>query len=437
MKRSCVFEAFGRAASVAVAVLATSAVAHADPTEPEPPPPSEPWYDAIQLRGFVDGYASINYNLPKPQTNADINAPQHANANRFRTFDRTNGLSLSWVGLDASYDPSPVGGTVQLRFGPSANLYADRVTTDPDSNYGLEYVKQAFASWKPWSFARFDFGKFDTIYGAEVADSQDNMNYTRGILYQLGQPAFHTGLRAVFQVLPELDVTALAVNGWDRTIDNNVGKTYGLQVGFQPSDTFSAKLGWLGGPEQDDSTTVNCDADTAYDPTTGGCAASPGAAQQSYVVDRGGSDDLKAWRHLIDLVVTYQPIQPLTLVVNADFGTEGLRDLKDSNVTRKQWYGGMLGARYQLTGVWAVAARGEYFRDPQGYRTGTNETNVSLATGTLTIEAKPTDNLILRLENRGDFVLTADGSKDLFQRKVRDAVSHQVTTTLGVVVTTN
>ena len=34
-----------------------------------------------------------------------------------------------------------------------------------------------------------DFGKFDTIYGAEVAESQDNINYTRGVLYWFGQPA--------------------------------------------------------------------------------------------------------------------------------------------------------------------------------------------------------------------------------------------------------
>jgi hypothetical protein len=54
----------------------------------------------------------------------------------------------------------------------------------------------------------------------------------------------------------------------------------------------------------------------------------------------------------------------------------------------------------------------------------------------LTIEAKPTDNLILRLDTRGDFAL--DGTtKDIFQKELREYKSNQITSTLGVVVTTN
>ncbi len=75
-----------------------------------------------------------------------------------------------------------MGGTLALRFGPSAKRYNSSCLAQKcDAAYGLENVKQAFASWRPGgdsSPVTLDFGKFDTIYGAEVAESQDNINYT-------------------------------------------------------------------------------------------------------------------------------------------------------------------------------------------------------------------------------------------------------------------
>lgn len=423
MKRST-HVVFG--ALLGIGALAASAGANAEPVAPAPPPPPAPWYKAIHFDAFADAYAQVNYNFPKPQTGQ----------NAFRAYDTTNGFALSWVGLDASYDPAPVGGTLSLRFGPTAQIYAGA-----DARYDLQYVKQAYASWKPFDALQLDFGKFDTIYGAEVAESQNNMNYTRGVLYWLAQPLFHTGLRANIKVAPMLSFNVLAVNGWNNTVDNNTGKTYGLQALIKPTDNVGIALGWIGGPEQSDSVSVDCPQDTAYDPNAHGCAPQVNTPAQSYTVDRGGANDFKAWKHLIDLVATYDATENLSFVFNADYGTEGVRSLdpntQATDINRKRWYGAMLGARYQLTPVWAVAGRGEYYRDPQGYTTGTGY-DISLATGTLTIEAKPTDNLILRLENRGDFAVgPASGSKDIFPKKVRAFAPRQITTTLGVVVTTN
>ena len=414
-------------ALLGLSAFATAVGANAEPAAPEPPPPPAPWYEAIHFGAFADAYAGVNYNFPKPQSGT----------NAFRAYDTTNGFALSWIGLDASYDPAPIGGTINLRFGPTATTYAG-----PDANYDLQYVKQAYASWKPFDKLQLDFGKFDTIYGAEVADSQNNMNYTRGVLYWLAQPLFHTGLRASYEVGPALKLNALVVNGWNNTIDNNTGKSYGLQAAISPTDNVGVSLGWIGGPEQSDMTTVDCAQDTAYDPAQKGCAPAANTPPSTYNVDRGGANDVKAWKHLIDLVATYDATANLSFVFNADYGTEGVRSIDptslDTVVTHVKWYGAMLGARYQLTPVWAVAGRGEYYKDPDGYTTGTGY-DTSLATGTLTIEAKPTDNLILRLENRGDFVVGAASgqTKKLFQKKLRDSSANQFTTTLGVVVTTN
>src|SRR2546421_356327 len=84
-------------------------------------------------------------------------------------LDAANGFALHWAGVNVSYAPDPVGGTVGLRFGPGAGLYNAGV----DAANSLTYVKQAFVSWKPGGGqVQLDLGKFDTWIGAEVADTQ-------------------------------------------------------------------------------------------------------------------------------------------------------------------------------------------------------------------------------------------------------------------------
>jgi hypothetical protein len=426
------FTLLAAGSALAVIFLASSAVAQ--PSVPEPPPPAEPWYEAVKLRAFADAYFNLNLGFPKPQS---YKPPT-------RSFDAQTGFALSWVGLDAAYDPDPVGGVVSLRFGPTARRYAGA-----DEGIALEYVKQAYASWKPGGadgMLTLDFGKFDTFVGAEVADSQDNFNYTRGILYSFAQPNFHTGLRASAELVPELTLTAMVANGWNRSLDNNIGKTYGLQASITPSPAFSASIAWIGGPEQDDFTTTNCAAGTAYDPGAGTCTTSAGAPAQEYVVDRGGANEFDAWRHLFDLVLSIQPLDNLAFVLNADYGVEGVRP-DDTSIDAKpesqHHYGGALFARLQLDEVWAIAGRGEYLNDPDGHAlqykfpSGEKLTDAEVATGTLTFEARPTDNLILRLEGRGDFVLKGKPDEEIYREKSRDTSKNLYTATLGVVVTTN
>ncbi len=104
---------------------------------------------------------------------------------------------------------------------------------------GLSNVKQAFATWKPGgkgSAVALDFGKFDTIYGVEVADSQYNINYTRGVVYWFAQPAFHTGFRLNADLSDAFTLKALLVNGYNNSIDNNFGKTPGAAGHRQPEE---------------------------------------------------------------------------------------------------------------------------------------------------------------------------------------------------------
>lgn len=408
--------------------------ARAEPLVPDPPPEEQPWYDAFDFEVFVDAYASVNANLPKPQTGK----------NRFRAYDTNNGFSLAWVGGDIRYPAAPVGGTVSLRLGPAAERLAETCLSEGgqcDGDVpGLSTVAQAYGSWSPARWVTLDVGKFDTVVGIEVAKSQANLNYTRGIVYWLAQPKYHTGVRGTFQLTPGLELAALVVNGWNNTIDNNVGKTFGVEARVAPSPKLRAQLGALSGPEQDDSASLDCAAETSYNARTGRCEEAIGAPAASYMVDRGGANAFDAWRHLIDLAVEYHPLETLTLVLNADYGTEGLRTREDDGtviLSPSPYAAGMLGARYGVGSWFAVAGRGEVLYDWEGHPALTQIRRLALVTGTLTLEAMPTSNLQIRLEGRGDFAVDAQGPERLFPKAARQSEEHQLTTTLGMVVMTN
>ena len=395
--------------------------------------PEEEWYESFDVRLFGDAYFGWNYNSPKPQTSGN---------GVDRAYDTANGFALAWAGLDVSHAAEPIGGTLSLRFGPSAQRYNSSCLSGKcDADYGLQYVKQAFASWRPAGPVTIDFGKFDTIYGAEVAESQDNMNYTRGVLYWLGQPLFHTGLRVNAELSHNLGLRALIVNGWNNTIDNNTGKTFGVQfIAHAPRtdshEWISAALGYLGGPERDDTLAVNCGAGQVFDATsTTGCSTGTGSTTTG-TIDRPTSNT-KGWRHFIDLVVTSDPTDSLHLALNADLGVESVRDAVDPTAFSSQsWLGAMLGARYLVTEKFALAGRGELYKDRHGITTGSVNgipiQDVVISTGTLTVDYLPTKNLMLRLDNRWDHA-----TKEIFPKGVRDLKGDLVTTTLGVVVTTN
>ncbi|HEX6273013.1 MAG TPA: porin [Polyangiaceae bacterium] len=394
------------------------------------------WWEAIEFRAFVDAYLNVNYNFPKPQ--GGTNAVTHP-------YDPNNGFSLAWVGLDATYPAEPVGGTISLRFGPSADRIASSCLEGTcDSEVGLTNVKQAYASLRPGgagSAVALDFGKFDTPFGAEVAESQDNLNYTRGVVYWYLQPLFHTGLRVTADIGEQVALTGLLVNGTNNTIDNNLGKSLGLKLAYTAPRAdhggafFGASLGYLVGPEREDFARKDCPAGQHFDPDADGACApgAPGEGQtQSGVVDRP-STNFEGLRHLVDAVVSFTPNDALTVLLNGDLGAERVRDAEqEDRFVQHVFWGAMLGARYAFHEKFAVAGRAEYLNDKDGFATGLPGNDVELVTGTLTLEARPADFIIVRLDGRLDY-----STREIFQQSVRDTTGFMPTTTLGVVATTD
>ena len=336
---------------------------------------------------------------------------------------------------------------MSLRFGPTADRIAAGCFGELcDSEIGLTNVKQAFASWKPGgagSSVTLDLGKFDTLYGAEVAESQGNINYTRGLLYWFAQPLFHTGLRMRAQLNEIFGLNAMLVNGMNNTFDNNAGKSLGLQAVFTVprrerygTSLATVSLGYLIGPERDDIAVVSCEEDEHFDASASDGCANDGSGDasepQDGTVDRS-SANTEGLHHLIDLVASITPTDELTILLNGDLNLERVRDpLDPARFVQHEWWGVMAGARYAISEQFAVAARGEYVSDHEGFATGFSGYDIGMASGTLTLDYAPSSLLLLRLDNRLDWA-----TRKIFTNSVRDTSGTLVTSTLGVVVTTD
>ncbi|MBC8069826.1 MAG: outer membrane beta-barrel protein [Deltaproteobacteria bacterium] len=382
---------------------------------PAAPLAAPKWFERITVGVLADAYANVNYNFPQPQSGRNFG----------RTMETTNGFAVSWFGGDVAIDSEYAGGLVSLRFGPGAANYAG-----PDNGSFLQNVKQGYAFWKPKVAKKklsIEFGKFDSPFGVEVGDSFMNMNYTRATLYTLGQPYFHTGFRVKVTVTPRIALNLLAVNGWNNSVDNNKGKSFGAQLALTPHPKFGVFLGYLGGPENGETMSVTCAPGAAFDPRRGTCPASAGAAGESVSV--GVHHENRVIRHLADLVATAAPTEKLTLALNGDLIYDRVITNPVTGATaRALWAGGILSARYAFTQRWAVAARAEYLQDFDGVLTFTAR-NTAIGTGTATVEFAPTPYLILRLENRADHSTHA-----LYARGPTGMGRTMITTTLGVVV---
>jgi hypothetical protein len=294
------------------------------------------------------------------------------------------------MGIDASYDGGEVGATASLRFGDAVPTYFG----DQSPN-GIANLTQAYLTWMPHERVALDLGQFGTIFGAEVGESWNNLNYTRGGLYYLMQPFWHTGLTGAVAFNDSFGVNAMVVNGVNSSFDEDDAPSVGLQFAITPSDVFELYVGGL--------QTLDSDADSS------------------------GFDtflDLVALLHIGDL----------TGVLNADYDIH--RDgvtMANMETTDGSFFGLSAGVGYSFNHLFGVAARYEFLRDPDDMLYGANPddgTTVHTITGTLDLKPLPDrDNLVVRWDNRYEFA-----SEDIFGTTTDEPTNGWFASVLGVVV---
>jgi hypothetical protein len=337
----------------------------------------------MQVSGLVDVYYSYNENHPSIEGNGQLNDLYNFN-------DKTDQFSLNEGRLTFNHDPNPVGAHIDLLFGRANELMNGKASADNG-----KYVEQAFVSLKP-PRARgleLDLGKFVTSAGAEVAESKDNWNYSRSYLFAYAIPYFHWGLRSSLPVSKSETIGAQLVNGWNDLTKSNGGPTVGLT-----SACVKTKYSW----------NVN------------------------FYTGREHPGGLKGYRNLIDTTLLLTPTAKFNAYINYDYGRnrDALTEIDgtvEGDKLLKRWQGVAFAAREQVTPKVALAGRFEYYKDPQGYTTGTRQ---QVDEGTATAEYKWPKGLLGRLEFRRDWSDT-----DVFTRGNRPlAVKDQTTVTASIVV---
>ena len=327
------------------------------------------------VSGFVDTYYSYNSNQPITRTNS------------FRSFDTSsNQFSLNLVQLVVDKTPSGEGSRtgyrVALGFGQAINAVNG---SDPAGLGFDQYLKEAYFSYLApvGKGLQVDVGKFVTPHGAEVIETKDNWNYSRGLLFSYAIPYFHFGLRAKQTITDKTWVSGYVVNGWNSVIDNNTGKTYGVGFGWTPSPKFSFVQNYMAGPEQ--------------------------------------ADNNSDWRQLWDTLVTVSPTSKLSLMANYSYG----RGDRGSDGAPVYWNGIAGYVKYALNDKYAIATRYEYYNDHDGFTTGTAQ-HFNGITGTF--QRVIAGNLLTRLEFRRD-----RSNRPTFMKGDNNPTSSQNTVAAGMV----
>ncbi|MGH9547681.1 MAG: porin [Terriglobales bacterium] len=329
------------------------------------------------LSGFVDVYYGYNSNQPASRTTA------------FRNFDINSGqFGLNMIELVADKAPdaaaSRVGYHVALGFGQAMNAV----------NYNElgfdQYLKEGYLEYLApvGKGLQINVGKFVTPAGAEVIETKDNWDYSRGLLFTLAIPYFHFGASAKYAFNPKFALTGYLVNGWNNSVDNNSGKTTGFSAAWTPNSKFGLVQNYLVGPEQ--------------------------------------NDENKDFRHLFDTVVTYSPNSKLSLMANYDYGQDHLPSGIPSVSSASVHWSGIAGyIKYAPNDKWALATRGEYFSDNGGNETGQTQ---KLSEFTFTLQRMLASKLMTRLEFRRDM-----SDQNVFPDHLTGLQDSQNTVTLGMV----
>lgn len=372
-----------------------------EPAVAEPPPATEaePPSDSggVSIFAFADAYYSFNTSSPVPGPGDHAHFPTH------RAYDAYNGFNMSFFGADITYDGGQIGATASFRLGSGYPIFFGDESGSGESNRFYP-LTQAYLTWSPTEELTLDFGQFGTIFGAEVAESWQNLNYTRGALYYAMQPFWHTGLRASYQASERVGFNAMVVNGTNQPfVPDNNRPAVAAQVTFTPFDGLDMALGYM----------------HQIDP------------MNSELYPGGGRAGLDRF---FDFVAVLQA-GDFTMVGNFDYNIAEPDEGSDADST--SFWGASLAVGYAVTEMFGVALRGEYLKDVDAGVWALTDPDAldevaegnSLVTGTVTLELKPVENLVLRWDNRIE-----KSEQNIFYDRASEATDVWFNSILGVVV---
>lgn len=358
----------GTGAASGEAPAATETTATQDAAAPAP---GISFFKKVELSGLVDAYYTYNFNEPATGSMTPL-----------RNFDvRHNQFSVAYIEMalnKAATAEDRVGFRFDLGYGQLAQIF----NGDPLDNNALVNVQQAYVSYlaPAGKGLTIDFGKFVTPVGFELTESNLDFNYSRAFSYALG-PFYHVGARIGYSPNDKVALGAMLVNGWSgQSGDNNAGKTVGGSIVLKPTSKVTIAENVLFGPEQD-----------------------------------GNTEDKRFGNNTN---IAFNPTDKVSLGADLYYYRDTLAGESVS------WKSAVLYFRGQVTPVFAIAPRFEYFDDGAGLVSGAVQ---KLKDFTLTGEIKSSEGVVFKIEYRRDWSDVAVFTKN------GNAVDNQNTFTASVV----
>ena len=332
------------------------------------------FFKGTKIDGILDTYFLYDFNKPDPKK-VD-----------FRAFDVNHNsmtLNLAEINLTKAVSKeTPIGYKLTLAVGPTADIVngADPLGANSTAANFLQYYISGRIP--VGNGLTVDVGKFVTPLGAEVIETPGNFNYSRGLLFTWAIPYYHFGVRTTYAG-SKASISGFLLNGWNNVVDNNGGKTGGVQITLTPSSKFTFVQGYLAGPEQ-----------------------------------KGNNHNV---RQVLDSIMTINLSKKVTFLANFDYGHESV-PLGDS----VKWYGIAAYMKFQLSSKFAITPRYEMYNDLDGFTTGTAQ---QLREFTVTPEIAFNDHLMTRFEYRRDY-----GSAATFHRGATETGTSQDTISGGLIL---
>ena len=335
------------------------------PRVPDDKPPS--FRDELKLFAYLE--QSFTWNLT---------GASRGGVNDLRVYDYYEGFTFNIAEFSIKKDPSeryPFGFGLVVTAGQdsqknhSLGIFRDEDDQFPFRNTSYFDVQEAYFSVKIplGSGITIKGGKWVSLLGYEVIESPNNLNFSRGYLFNLAGPFTQTGGVVNYSFTDWLTVQVGAATGSDTSEDNNRSPSFGGGFLITPSKEFYVAVGTIVGPEQTNNDTHQ--------------------------------------RWILDAVAVYTGIEKVTLAAELTGGKE-TREASEVAAGNRQdtdatWWGWGLWGAYNFTERFRVALRQEYFKDAQGARTGLDN-KVSLWSTTVTLQYRLWRGLVGRVEYRHD-----------------------------------
>lgn len=299
----------------------------------------------LTVSGYLETYYNYDFNRPANNTVPAL----------LYNFNRANEVNLNLGLIQASYNAEKVRANVALAAGTYMNANYATESGVMKNVYQANVGFRLSAKSNLW----IDAGVMPSHIGWESAIGKDNLTLSRSLAAE-NSPYFETGAKLGYtSTSGKWYLSAMVLNGWQRIQrpDGNTTPSFGTQVTFKPSDHV----------------TIN----------------------SSSFIGNDKPDSLRRMRYFHDLYGTFQLSDKWSAIVGFDIGAE---QKEKGSSDMYIWYTPNLIVRYAVSKTVAVAARGEYYHDPNAVIISTGMGGLRSWGYSANIDYHILDNLLWRIE---------------------------------------